>query len=352
MAAIGSKPGYDVVSVGTPADRERRFEQVLARLPHGVVVVDRELRIDYVNPAANRFLGRTRELRRGDRVPDPWPDFSLPDFVGSLFAANPPAGGHLIVTEAGTLCVEGLPPAGAPHAILIFDDVTERERSRQAEREFVENAAHELRTPLAAIVSVVEVLESGAKDVPEARDRFLEHLRSHSDRIARLATSLLTLARIQAGREAPRLELAPLRPFLEEVAGDLQRRPNVDVVVRCPAEVATLADRELLYRILFNVAANAAKNTDQGEIVLEARARGAWTQIEIRDTGRGMSRVDREHALDRFHRAPDSEGEGFGLGLAIADEAVRALGGALKLVSTPGVGTCVTIELPSAKIVR
>src|SRR5207248_5750692 len=65
----------------------------------------------------------------------------------------------------------------AETAILIVEDVTERERARQSEREFVENAAHELRTPLAAIVSVMDVLESGAKDIPEARDRRSEERR-------------------------------------------------------------------------------------------------------------------------------------------------------------------------------
>src|SRR5438093_133824 len=200
----------------------------------------------------------------------------------TLFRSNPPAGGTLVETDHRFFWVEGVPASTGETAILIVDDVTERERARQSEREFVENAAHELRTPLAAIVSVMDVLESGAKDVPEARDRFLKHIRVHSEKLSRLARSLLVLARLQTGVEQPRLTVVPVRPLLEEIAGRLDAPGGVEVSVRAPEQTGALADRDLLHRAIANVAENSAKHTRTGEIVLEARGNATLEQARPR----------------------------------------------------------------------
>ena len=322
-------------------------ERVLAQLPQGVVLVDQKLLIDYANPAAERLLGAGSP---GESLPEPWPDFSLRELAERLFEPDPPTGGRLVESDHQFFWVEGLPPTATETAILIVEDVTERERARRSEREFVENAAHELRTPLAAIVSVMDVLEGGAKDIPEARDRFLKHIRVHSERLSRLARSLLVLARLQTGVEQPRLTAVPMRPLLEEIAGRLDPAHGVAVSVRSSEQTGALADRDLLYRAISNAAENSAKHTQRGEIVLEARENGTTTQIEIRDTGPGMSNEEQERAFQRFYRSSNGT-EGFGLGLAIAEEAVRALGGTIQLESEPGEGTRVRVAVPNAKII-
>jgi two-component system phosphate regulon sensor histidine kinase PhoR len=324
-----------------------RFERVLERLPQAVVLVDRALLIEYANPAAGSLLGA---VGRGEPVPDPWADFSLPSLAASLFAPSPPSPGNLVRTGERILWIEGVPPSEAETAILIVEDVTERDRARRSEREFVENAAHELRTPLAAIVSVMDVLDSGAKDIPEVRDRFLKHIRVHSERLSRLARSLLVLARLQTGAEQPRLTVVPVRSLLEEIAGSLDPAPGVEVTVRSSAETGTLADGELLYRAIANVAENSAKHTQTGEIVLESREEANTTVIEIRDTGPGMTDEERARAFQRFYRSSNGT-DGFGLGLAIAEEAVLAIGGRIELESKAGAGTRVRVALPSARIV-
>ena len=327
-----------------------RFEDILNRLPHGVLVVDRDLVVEYVNPEALRLLGDENGLEIGKPFGLHADGLTFRPLAESLFTADPDVGGHLVVSGRKTLCIQGFPAMNAGRAILTVEDVTDRERLRRAERHFVENAAHELRTPLAAIISVIEALESGAKDTPAVRDRFLLHLLAHSDRLRRLATSLLMLARIQTGQQAPNIELLRVQPLLRQVADDLDASPGVEVSVRASAEIATLADRDLLHRTLSNIAENAAKYTSEGEIAFEARANGDKVELDIRDTGSGMSRTDLEHALDRFYRARGRGRDGFGLGLAIAEEAVLAQGGTLTLDSTLGVGTRARIELPSARL--
>jgi two-component system, OmpR family, phosphate regulon sensor histidine kinase PhoR len=322
-------------------------ERALMRLPQGVVLVDSTLLVDYANPAAERLLGVGSP---GGPLPDPWPEFSLRDLAASLFRPEPPSGGTLVETDHHFFWVEGVPPGTAETAIVIVDDVTERERARQSEREFVENAAHELRTPLAAIVSVMDVLDSGAKDIPETRDRFLKHIRVQSERLSRLATSLLVLARLQTGVEQPRLTVVPVLPLLEEIAGRLDPAEGVEVSVRGSELTGALADRDLLHRAVANVAENSAKHTKTGEIVLEAVANGTTIQIEIRDTGPGMSEEEQERAFHRFYRSSNGT-DGFGLGLAIAEEAVLGLGGTIELESEAGSGTRVCVVVPSAKII-
>jgi two-component system, OmpR family, phosphate regulon sensor histidine kinase PhoR len=322
-------------------------ERALMRLPQGVVLVDSTLLVDYANPAAERLLGVGSP---GGPLPDPWPEFSLRDLAASLFRPEPPSGGTLVESDHHFFWVEGVPPGTAETAIVIVDDVTERERARQSEREFVENAAHELRTPLAAIVSVMDVLDSGAKDIPETRDRFLKHIRVQSERLSRLATSLLVLARLQTGVEQPRLTVVPVLPLLEEIAGRLDPAEGVEVSVRGSELTGALADRDLLHRAVANVAENSAKHTKTGEIVLEAVANGTTIQIEIRDTGPGMSEEEQERAFHRFYRSSNGT-DGFGLGLAIAEEAVLGLGGTIELESEPGSGTRVCVVVPSAKII-
>jgi len=322
-------------------------ERALMRLPQGVVLVDSTLLVDYANPAAERLLGVGSP---GGPLPDPWPEFSLRDLAASLFGPEPPSGGTLVETDHHFFWVEGVPPGTAETAIVIVDDVTERERARQSEREFVENAAHELRTPLAAIVSVMDVLDSGAKDIPETRDRFLKHIRVQSERLSRLATSLLVLARLQTGVEQPRLTVVPVLPLLEEIAGRLDPAEGVEVSVRGSELTGALADRDLLHRAVANVAENSAKHTKTGEIVLEAVPNGTTIQIEIRDTGPGMSEEEQERAFHRFYRSSNGT-DGFGLGLAIAEEAVLGLGGTIELESEPGSGTRVCVVVPSAKII-
>jgi signal transduction histidine kinase len=220
------------------------------------------------------------------------------------------------------------------------------ERRERAEREFVMNAAHELRTPLAAIVSAIEVLQSGAKELPEERDAFLADIQRESDRLSRLVHALLVLARAQTGQETVSLERVRLRPIFEEIAQSLHPDDGVAVEVRCPPELSVLAARDLLEQAFSNLAANAAKHTHSGRIEFAAApAAEGWVAAEVRDTGVGIQREEHDRVVDRFYRGEGRGADGFGLGLAIVDEAVSALGGKMEMESSPGEGTTVRVLL-------
>jgi two-component system, OmpR family, phosphate regulon sensor histidine kinase PhoR len=328
--------------------RMDRLSHVLDRLHHVVVTLNSELRVSYANAAAEELLGR-REGLAGHVLPDPWPEPSLRDIVANVFEPQAGPAETRATLDGGSRVYEvmALPPDATGEALLVIADVSSVLRRERAEREFVANAAHQLRTPVSAIASAIEVLQGGAKEVPEARDRFLAHLDRECDRLVRLTRSLLLLARAQALTERPAVELLPLCPLLEAIAEELRPAAGVTVRVRCPRDLAALSNKDLLDQALGNLAENAAKFTEEGEIVLLASALddGA-VRIVVSDTGPGAE-LPSSTDFERFYRDPGSHGDGFGLGLAIASEAVRALRGSLVVEGGTG-GTRALVTLPAA----
>ena len=331
-----------------PPLQGRSVQRLLARLPIGVISVREDLVVEYVNPAARLLLGGVSAP--GSLLPDTMQSFSLRKFASRLFTASPPAR-RVVETPRGRLVeLEGV-PGGHDVALLLLHDITAEERRRRAEQEFVTNAAHELRTPIAAIASALEVLEDGAHEVPADRELFLGHIKNETDRLARLVAALLLLARIQTGQETPSLELVEVAPLLADVAESLEPNRDVSLQVACDSHVAALADPELLRQAVWNVAVNAIRYTARGDISLEARDLGRISEIEVRDTGTGMSAETLSQAQDRFFRARRRSGDGFGLGLPISIAITNALGGKLSIESEPDVGTRVRLHLPSARVV-
>ncbi|MGZ4352092.1 MAG: sensor histidine kinase [Gaiellaceae bacterium] len=318
---------------GTPVALSGRAREALGGHSIEEVVVRR---LDgSVVPAGSRPLERA--ARKGESVRNELYTATTPDGDQRLFSVSTTP----VRDDDGTVIA----------AVAVFEDVTERTRHLRAEREFVANAAHELRTPLASIVSSVEVLQSGAKERPDERDLFLAHIEREAQRLTRLSRALLTIARAQTRSERPRLEIVPLRPLLREIAATTRPGEGVKVTVRCSPTLAALTNRELIEQAVLNLAANAAQYTQTGSIALAGRADGDAALIEIRDTGPGMSDAERVRVFDRFYRAGEP-GEGYGLGLSIARQAVEAVEGTLEISSGAGRGTTARIRVPLARLVR
>jgi signal transduction histidine kinase len=237
-------------------------------------------------------------------------------------------------------------------AVALVQDVSDQVRTERAEREFIANAAHELRTPLAAIASAVEVLEQGAKELRSERDLFLSHIAVQSERMQRVIAALLTIARYDAGTERPKVEIVPLRRVLADVAAMLVPATGVTVAVRCAPAIAVVANANLLEEAIANIATNAARYTEQGHILLACASDGDTAEISVEDTGRGIAPDDLDRVFDRFYRGGARDAQGFGLGLPIAKRAVESVGGTIGVRSEAGKGTTVTIRLPLAHMLE
>ena len=333
---------------GLAGERDR-LQRLLEQLQEGVIAVDSGLSVEFANSRARALLGH--QLDAGTPLPDPWPELPLRNTVGSLFSSGADVQTLRAHLESGTTYVVALlPPAAASQAgVVVITDVTEQERREWVEREFVMNAAHELRTPLAAIASAVEVLQAGAKARADERDRFLGIVERQTTRLTKLAHSLLMLARAQTRSESVRLEPVDVCELFEEIAAETADA-EVTVDVRCDA-VAVRAHRDLLYQALANITANARKHAARRLVLSASCVDGNRVRLQVADDGRGMRPEDAERAVDRFYRAPGAAGNGFGLGLPIVREVVRAMDGTLAIESAPGKGTTMSIMLESVESV-
>ena len=337
-----------------------RLATIVDNLPIGFVLIEaRTERLEMVNQAATAIFGDAVELSKregyredGSRYgPDEWP------VVRSLRTGVRVSGerGEIVRSDGARFKVElGSAPihdskGRIVSAISVVQDVTERQRREVAEREFVTNAAHELRTPLAAIAGAIEVLQAGAKEDPEAQERFLGHIERESKRLQRLVQALLTLARAETGAEPAKVEIVPLLGVVEEAIAALEPAAVVPIEVECPADLGALANRELLERVVANLVANAAQNTSEGRIAIRALSTDDHVELSVADTGRGIQPEERDRVFDRFFRGTRDR-NGFGLGLAIVSQAVRVMEGTIDVDSPDGGGTVVRVRLRAATV--
>jgi two-component system sensor histidine kinase VicK len=336
-------------SFGRLETERDRLRRLLQRLHDGVIAVDPDLRVEFGNTAARRLLRASFE--EGDELPQVWGGDGLRELAAGLFEPRARAVQETFSTDDGrAYAVAGIPPRGrSKSAILVVTDVSVRERRERAEREFVTNAAHELRTPLATITGAIQVLQAGAKDDEEERDRFLGHIEREAARLGRLTHSLLVLARAQTREEQPNLAPVELQPLLQAIAADVKPPPEVEVSVSCPPGLEVLAERDLVEQAVSNLTANALQNTERGRVEIAAKQLpGGSVVLEVTDTGNGIALERQERIFDRFYRPDGRDPRRFGLGLAIVRQAVTALGGRLELESAAGTGTTVRITLTGA----
>ena len=319
---------------------------VLYELPACVLIIDAAGDLQLVTRRAEELLGLgSEEIAAGLHDPETSkPGAALVSTLVSSAIADP-IRLELERPGASSAEIEGSVTRVGGSTIVSLEDVSARERRERAERDFVTNAAHELQTPLAAITSAVQVLQAGAKNNVADRDRFLAHVEGACGRLERLARALLVLARAQTGGERPRQEIVPVAALLSSVADGLA--PGREVNVDCAADVAVLANRPLLEQALANLGQNAAKHS-RGPIVLAGSRSDESVRIQVRDNGGGISAADRERIFERFYRG-EAPTDGFGLGLSIAAEAVKAIDGELEL-ETSSSGTNFSISLPGARM--
>jgi signal transduction histidine kinase len=326
------------------ASERDRLTRLLERLHEGVVTVREDGSVDFANDAAHALFGGSA-LREGSPVPEPWDGASLRDLAASLFEPGARVAYARAEADEQTISIAGIPAAGSDTVILVFEDVSEQERRERAEREFVSNAAHELRTPLQTILGAVEALKGGAKDDPDDLPRFLGHIEREGMRLARLTRALLVLARAQTREEPVALAPVDLCALLGELAARSRVHEGVRITVACPPGLAALAEPNLLEQAVGNLLANALQHTESGSVTLTARETAGGVEIEVADTGPGIPVEARARVFDRFYRAGARGADGFGLGLAIARESVRALGGDVVVEDAQDGGTRAVVVL-------
>jgi two-component system phosphate regulon sensor histidine kinase PhoR len=321
--------------------RAEELVDILDRLPTGVVVVDRGGAVRYANTTAQRHLHPAR-IRIGYPLPEVTADPPFSELTRQLFR-------HRVLSEKAvrigdaTFAVAGTVDRHEVVASLVIENVTSGVRRQQSGEDFAVNASHEILGPVAAIASAAQVLQDGAKDDPQARDRFLTHISEASERLTSVATALLVLARAESGLGGPRLELVPVSPVLEDVS-----RGAEDVTVTCPEKTGVLADVDLFRQAVTILVENARRHSREGVGITVSEA-GQMVAVDVVDRGAGILPENLERVTERFFSGEGRDSGGYGIGLSIAVRAAEALGGALELASDR-TGTRARLKLPSARL--
>jgi two-component system OmpR family sensor kinase len=224
----------------------------------------------------------------------------------------------------------------------------------EVQQRFVADAAHELRSPLAALKLQVQGLRR-ASDA-ETRERALQRLDAGIDRATRLVGQLMELARQQArqaeGAPAAPLDLVALaRTVIGEAVADARVRSQ-ELGLSGLGTAMVTGHADALRLLLRNLIENAIKYAPAGgriEVGVLAGEAAGRVALVVEDSGPGIPEAERTRVLDRFYRLPDAPSTGSGLGLAIAQSVAQMHGGALRLDASPTLGGLrVRLELPAA----
>lgn len=246
-------------------------------------------------------------------------------------------------------------PREVQEVMRAFNSMLKRVQVSQAsQREFVANVSHELKTPLTSIQGFAQAMLDGTAGTPEAQTQAAQVIYNESGRMHRLTVDLLELARLDAGTAdlnmAP-LDLPMLLNSVVEKFSPLAARAGVTISLKTEALSAISGDGDRLAQVFTNLLDNALKFTPAGGVVIvTTREEQAEVEVEVRDTGSGISVEALPYIFDRFYQEDASRAlHGAGLGLAIVHEIVTAHGGKISVQSQIGQGTMVTVRLPLAK---
>lgn len=240
----------------------------------------------------------------------------------------------------------------------ILRDITERKDLDHLREDLIAMVYHDLRSPLANIVSSLEVLD--AMFLPEADETvhsLLTIATRSTDRIQRLTNSLLDINRLEAGQSIGNRQPLDIVELIQEVADTVL--PNIDnkdlkLTWEVPAGLPEVfADADMLRRVLINLLENAIKFTPaRGKIHISARSDGDFVEICVSDTGPGIPPADQDRIFQKFTRLVTKDGpRGLGLGLAYCRLAVLGHGGEIWVESHPGEGARFKFTMPVASAV-
>jgi len=229
--------------------------------------------------------------------------------------------------------------------------------TQQAQRDFLANVSHDLRTPLTSIQGFSQAIAEGVASDPQAAQRAALVIHDEAGRLHRMVESLLDMARIEAGQPDMLRQTVQLGDILRVVGESLSvkaRDKGVELAVDVPPDLPRIAgDGDRLAQVFTNLLDNAFRHTPSGGSVTLSAAPDPGGEIvaTVRDTGEGIPAGDLARIFERFYQVDKSRQgrrSGTGLGLAIARQIVEAHGGTIEAASALGQGTTFTVRLPAA----
>lgn len=338
-----------------------RLELILTQMAEGVLVVAADETVALMNPEAGAMLGCDHVAAVGRNLGEVMLQHELFDLARRAMRlqtvlsqdlatrTDPPRA--LSASAAPLRAADG----GVEGAVITLRDLTDLQRLLTVRQEFVANASHELRTPVAAIQSLAEVLEAGALEDPDRARHFTTRILENTRRLTSLLDDLLSLARLDEAPSHTRQAVA-VRELLAAASARLEpqaSRKGIAITVAGTEGVRALCSEQLMLAAVVNLVDNAVKFTPEGgRVELQATAEpDGRVRVSVSDTGPGIPEKARERVFERFYRVDRGRSRelgGTGLGLSIVRHAVEQSGGRVWVEAAPGGGARFVIVLPGA----
>jgi two-component system, NtrC family, sensor histidine kinase KinB len=344
----------------------QKTEAILKSLEEGVVVLDPDLKLSAINPAAIRLLELKNYVRGASYH---FLDLIDNEELGKAVRTLSESGrlplledAQKLITIPGKQSVRYLlysvTPARTKERVLfaiviLLIDVTRLQELDRLKNEFIMAASHELRTPLTSIGMSIELLMEHISDQLKPRER--ELLSAASNEIRRLKTlvsDLLDLSKIESGTielDFQRLQLGAVVERVSSLLIDQMESKKINLNLDVPSSLPEVrADADKIVWVITNLVGNAIRYVSpKGNIKLSAQARGAFVHFSVSDDGPGIASEHQSKIFEKFVQIKDyGKVGGAGLGLSISREIIRAHGGTIWVDSAPGSGSTFTFTLP------
>lgn len=329
---------------------------VLDSMVEGVIAIDPEQRIVFMNTGARRLLGIRRVIGVGHRL---YEAVRVPAFLetvqDALTSKKMQTLEYRTARERAHLALVVIPILTGPHAgaVTVVRDVSEIRRLEAMRRDFVSGVSHELKTPLTVIQACTDTLLDGALSDPTAAERFLKQISEQSERLLQLIIGMLQLARVESGQQLLHFEPVDVFAVAQDALRGFQTiadTKSVSLVLTGAKEMKVVADDQAVQTILCNLVDNALKHTDAGGIVtVELKVNELAPTLIVLDTGTGIPEEVLGRIFERFYRVDrdrSRERGGTGLGLAIVKHLCQSLGATISVTSTLGQGSEFRVQFP------
>lgn len=332
----------------TEIDEQAKLNAVLENISQGIVAVDINNKIIFANKAALKIFGRSDEALGQDVI-----------FLIDDLALSGEISSHLgsdynfeylyknIEFSVAIKTVDGISDKAKVCSIVIFTDVTKDKEIARQKSDFFANASHELKTPVAVMQGLSELLL--AKELDDNSKKQVERIHTESVRLASLISDMLELSRLESGEPSEEFtSKVDLKATAEEVLNELSAKiaeKGITATVSGDGEI--YGDAKKIYEVIENLCSNAVNyNNENGKIDITIAEKTNSVVLKVADTGIGIKKENIPRLCERFYRVDKSRSKktgGTGLGLAIVKHICALHGATLSVDSDLGLGTTVTV---------
>ena len=332
--------------------------RILEAMQEGVVVVDRTGHIVLVNPALRAMLLLGADAV-GKLLIETVRQAQIQDLIAGARdheSSGVPVEIEMPGLKPRRLLVHASPLSGDDEGLLfVFVDVTEVRRLESLRRDFVANASHELRTPIAAVRSATETLRAGALEDGAAAIRFVDIIDRNAQRLQSLVEDMLELSKLESNEfklKRERVELGSVVPIVLALFRERAEKKGVRLVSNVPGGLAVEGDARALEHVLSNLVDNAVKYCPRGtRVLVSAVVHEERVDLVVADDGPGIPAEHLPRVFERFYRVDAGRSRelgGTGLGLSIVKHMVEAMRGRVSVESEVGKGSTFTVSLRPA----